>query len=305
MPAARLYPAGRELILRVERFSTNPIITPQLDDRIGTNINGPSLVRVPDWLPEPLGAYYLYFAHHKGKYIRMAYADDLEGPWTTYGPGVLDLQDSFFANSHQSHHVASPDVHVDGDRRQIRMYYHGVAQEGGQRSRVAVSGDGVHFEAREEVLGNSYFRVFRYDGYHYAVGMPGQFYRSRDGLTAFDEGPVLFSERMRHSALRLDGDTLRVFYSNCGDCPERILTAKIDLAPDWMEWRESESVVVLEPERDYEGAALPLEPSLRGLTEVSVRQLRDPAIYEEDGSVYLLYSVAGEDAIAIAKLSDI
>ena len=135
--------------------------------------------------------------------------------------------------------------------------------------------------------------------------MPGQFYRSRDGLTGFEKGPQLFSENMRHSALKLDGDTLSVFYSNCGDCPERILTAKIDLAPDWMEWRESESVVVLEPERDYEGAALPLEPSLRGLTEVSVRQLRDPAIYEEDGSVYLLYSVAGEDAIAIAKLSDI
>ena len=75
--------------------------------------------------------------------------------------------------------------------------------------------------------------------------------------------------------------------------------ATIDLAPDWMEWRESEPVVVLEPERDYEGAALPLKPSLRGLTEVSVRQLRDPAIYEEDGSVYLLYSVAGEDGIAI------
>ena len=157
------------------------------------------------------------------------------------------------------------------------MYYHGVAQEGGQRSRVAVSGDGVHFEAREEVLGNSYFRVFRYDGYHYALGMPGHFYRSRDGLTGFEEGPQLFSENMRHSALKLDGDTLSVFYSNCGDCPERILTAEIDLTPDWMEWRESEPVVILEPERDYEGAALPLEPSLRGLTEVSVRQLRDPA----------------------------
>ena len=223
--------------MRVERFSTNPIITPQLDDRIGTNINGPSLVRVPDWLPEPLGAYYLYFAHHKGKYIRMAYADGLEGPGTTYGPGVLDLQDSFFANSHQSHHVASPDVHVDGDRCQIRMYYHGVAQEGSQRSRVALSADGIHFEARQEVLGNWYFRVFQYGGYHYALGMPGHFYRSRDGLTEFEEGPQLFSEDMRHSALKLEGDTLRVFYSNAGDCPERILMATIDLAPDWMEWR--------------------------------------------------------------------
>ena len=244
-----------------------PIITPQLDDRIGTNINGPSLVRVPDWLPEPLGAYYLYFAHHKGKYIRMAYADDLEGPWTTYGPGVLDLQHSFFANSLQFHHVASPDVHVDGDRRQVRMYYHGVAQEGGQRSRVALSADGIRFEARQEVLGNSYFRVFQYGGYHYALGMPGHFYKSKDGLTGFEEGPVLFSEHMRHCALKLDGDTLRVFYSNAGDCPERILMAEIDLTPDWMEWRESEPVVVLEPEMDYEGADLPLEPSLRGLTE--------------------------------------
>ena len=44
------------MALKVERFQTNPIITPQLDDRIGTNINGPSLIRVPDWLPEPLGA---------------------------------------------------------------------------------------------------------------------------------------------------------------------------------------------------------------------------------------------------------
>ena len=71
------------------------------------------------------------------------------------------------------------------------------------------------------------------------------------------------------------------------------------------EWRESEPALVLEPEMEYEGALLPLEPSLRGLTEVSVRQLRDPAIYEEDGDTYLLYSVAGEDGIAIARLSDI
>ena len=183
------------------------------------------------------------------------------------------------------------------------MYYHGVAQDGSQRSRVALSADGIHFEARQEVLGNWYFGVFQYGGYHYALGMPGHFYRSRDGLTEFEEGPQLFSEDMRHSALKLEGDTLRVFYSNVGDCPERILMAAIDLAPDWMEWMESEPVVVLEPERDYEGAALPLKPSLRGLTKVSVRQLRDPAIYEEDGRVYLLYSVAGEDGIAIARLS--
>lgn len=287
--------------MQVERLATNPIVTPEMDSRIGTNINGPSLVRVPTWIEEPLGAYYLYFAHHKGAYIRMAYANDLEGPWETYGPGVLDLDDSFFASRT---HVASPDVHIDEESRQIRMYYHGVVKRGVQRSRVALSEDGINFEARKELLGSSYFRVFQYGGYHYAIGMPGVFYRSRDGLTGFVEGPTLFSEYMRHCAVRLQGDRLSVFYSNAGDCPERILVSEIDLTPDWMEWRTSAPSVVLEPETDYEGASLPLKPSRRGLTEVRVRQLRDPAIFEEQGETYLLYSVAGESGIAVARLHD-
>ena len=235
----------------------------------------------------------------------MAFADDLEGPWATFRPGVLDLQDSFFSNSRSPNHVASPDVHVDNDNRQIRMYYHGVVAKGVQRSRVALSEDGINFEAREELLGNSYFRVFRHGGYHYAIGMPGVFYRSKDGLTGFVEGPTLFTENMRHCAVRLAGDALSVFYSNAGDCPERILVSEIDLTPDWMDWKESAPSLVLAPETDYEGADMPLEPSERGLTEVRVRQLRDPAIFQENGETYLLYSVAGEAGIAIARLNDL
>ena len=63
-----------------ERLFGGPIIRPHMDGRMGGNINGPSLIRVPDWIERPLGAYYLYFAHHKGEYIRLAYADRLEGP---------------------------------------------------------------------------------------------------------------------------------------------------------------------------------------------------------------------------------
>ena len=43
-----------------------------------------------------LGDYYLYFAHHKGGHIRMAYADLPTGPWTLYEPGVVSLEDSGF-----------------------------------------------------------------------------------------------------------------------------------------------------------------------------------------------------------------
>ena len=66
--------------VRVERLLDVPIITPALHPSIGENIQGPSLIRVPEWVEGRLGAYYLYFADHKGRYIRLAYADDLLGP---------------------------------------------------------------------------------------------------------------------------------------------------------------------------------------------------------------------------------
>ena len=58
----------------------------------GANINGPSLIRIPDWIlpserADPSAVYYLYFAHHAGDYIRMAWATDVAGPWTLYQTG--------------------------------------------------------------------------------------------------------------------------------------------------------------------------------------------------------------------------
>ena len=77
---------------RAVRFPENPLLHAGMDPRIGTNLNGPSLIRVPDWVAAPLGRYYLYFAHHQGTFIRMAYADEVRGLWTVYRPGVLSLE---------------------------------------------------------------------------------------------------------------------------------------------------------------------------------------------------------------------
>ena len=82
--------------VRVSRLVDGPIVAPDLHPSIGVNIQGPSLIRVPDWVEGRLGAYYLYFADHKGSYIRLAYADKLTGPWTIYPPGSLHLQNSCF-----------------------------------------------------------------------------------------------------------------------------------------------------------------------------------------------------------------
>jgi len=107
---------------------------------------------------------------------------------------------------------------------------------------------------------------------------------------------------IRHSALWKKGDSLHVFWSQAGDVPERILMSTIDLSVDWREWRETESIDILYPERPWEGAGAPLEPSVRSVAYGNVNQLRDPAIFSEDDRNYLLYTVAGESSMGIVEI---
>ncbi len=319
---------------RARRLAGNPIVHPGLDARMGTSIQGPSLIRVPDWIEAPLGRYYLYFADHKGDYIRLAYADALEGPWTVHRPGSLQLARSGFPTvappvppdadqirvnlpgiapdgtpGIPSHlidatcpHIASPDVHVDTERRRIVMYYHGLVSYRVQRSRVVTSADGIDFGAPSDIVGPAYFRVFRHGGFTYAMTMPGIFHRSADGFADFKTGPRLFAPDQRHSALLKRGDSLHVFWTRVGEAPERIYCSQIDISGAWDEWRAGEASEVLRPEFDWEGANEPLEPSWRSAVSVPVNQLRDPAIFEEDGRTFLLYAGAGESNIGIAEL---
>ena len=230
-----------------------------------------------------------------------------------YSPGTLKLEDSYFPatcppcslapgqNAALYAHIASPDVHVREDLQQIVMYVHGRGV-GRQFTRHAVSNDGINFEGREEDLGRAYFRVIEHDGYFYAMSMPGNLYRSRDGLSNFEEGPNFFTPAMRHSALLIRDNQLYVFFTNRSDSPERIFLSTIDLSGDWINWTATEPVEVLRPETEWEGSDLPIEPSRGGYIDVRVNQLRDPAIYQEDNKTYLLYAVAGESGIAIAEL---
>lgn len=288
------------MTVQAKRFESNPIITMGMDASIGDNINGPSLIRVPDWVKDPLGRYYLYFAHHEGKNIRMAYADDLKGPWRIYSPGTLQMDQTACIN-----HIASPDVHVENAQRQIIMYFHGKTKLG-QLSFRAVSKDGINFTASEEPIGPTYFRVFEHDGAHYALARAegkdegAVLLRSGDGGVTFERGQSVLP-RCRHTAVLKRENKLLVFFSRGYDAPERILLATIDLEGDWRNWKASEPVTVLEPEMDYEGADLPVAKSDFGKVYHRVRELRDPAIFEEDGKTYLLYSIAGESGIAIAE----
>lgn len=294
--------------MNITRLDDNPIIHPGLDDSLGHNINGPSLVRAPGWVDRPLGRYYLYFAHHQGDHIRLAFADKLQGPWTVHPGGTVRLEQTPF-----DAHVASPDVHVLSGRQQVVMAFHGCYhQPRPQSTRFAVSDDGLAFRVLEPEWPATYWRVFPWDGAWYALAMPGRLLRSEDGLTGWVEGPQVVEppqvdnphSGMRHCAVRLQGHRLQVFYSRKGDCPERLVMTTMDLRPDWTRWRPGPVVEALRPETDWEGAAEPVGPSRSGAVHHRVHQLRDPALFEEDGTAYLLYSVAGEHGIAVARLDD-
>jgi hypothetical protein len=296
--------------VRAVRLPDNPIVTPASSPTLGENINGPSLIVVPSWVERPLGRYYLYFAHHSGKFIRLAYADRLAGPWQIHEPGTLRLDETPRCNDH----VASPDVHVDSARREILMYFHcpagaaGSVDIGQQKTFLAVSKDGLHFAAGSEPLGPAYFRVFRWRAFYYAVVRAGAILRSPDPRAAFDAGPALVpadsGRILRHAAVELHGNVLRIYYSWFGDEPERILVSEVRLTSDWSRWRSAKPVTVLGPERDYEGMDRPLEVSRPDEAAGRVRQLRDPAIFREGRRTYLLYSVAGESGLAIAELRE-
>jgi hypothetical protein len=117
----------------------------------------------------------MYFAHHRGMYIRLAYADSLHGPWKVYTPGVLNVSETALFRPQPDPayeiygvytHVASPEVLVDDANKRIIMWVHGQFSDGkkwpddpieahawlrrngyNQVTQVTVSTDGLHFRA--------------------------------------------------------------------------------------------------------------------------------------------------------------
>jgi hypothetical protein len=359
-----------KVVEAVRLNGANPIITESMFAAFGSttdgaNIDGPSIIRVPDWIspsnrPAATANYYLYFANHEGTYIRMAWAAELEGPWTLFnvgknntesvGQGVLDL--NLGGNNTISigngivikSHVASPDVHVDDINQQIVMYFHCRVDVNGtklnQKSLVATSADGLNFNMPVEggqpghgimpvILGESYFRVFSYAGGLYALSGGGNVYQAPNATepwsppAGFDFRNELWTRfgsqspfqrdldsaglrrlAVRHTAVRVVGDTLEVFYTRKGDAPERVFYSTIDLSVGSpAKWDPTyPPVEILRPEEIWEGVNDPLTASIDGMAPENVNQLRDPALYEENGQLYLFYTGRGEDAIGLVRL---
>jgi hypothetical protein len=279
----------------------------------------------------------MYFAHHKGAYIRLAYANSPAGPWKIYEPGVLNVRDTIFTRPQPDPpgsppslytHVASPEIFVDENNKQLVMYVHGMWTDGkrwpgdpaaalkwmrengyAQFTQTTVSRDGIHFEPRPGItLLTSYLRVFRWNGGTYGMARLGVLSKAGDPLAPFELGPNPFhpgpySGRVRHVAVLLRGKTLYVFFSAIGEATEKILLSTIALDGDWRSWKASPPVEVLAPRERYECPELPVVPSKAGESEGPENALRDPALFEEGGKVTLFYSVCGEQGIGGADVT--
>jgi hypothetical protein len=324
-----------DALVAARRFTQNPLVTVDMSVSLGNNVNGPTVIRVPEWIDHPLGRYYMYFANHMGAFIRLAYADAITGPWKIYEPGVLHVRDTALFRPQPDPpealadfytHVASPEILVDRDRRRLILWVHGwwtngerwpanladawawARQKGyAQATQVAESQDGLHFTVRPAITRTPYLRVFQYQGYSYGLS-GGRLARATDPLASFEIGPDPFRDgpyatRVRHVALLRRGNRLDVFFTAVADSPEHVLMSTIDLSSDWTSWRASPPVDVLQPETAYECADLPSAPSERGDVEGRVRQIRDLFVFEEGRKTVLFYSVCGEQGIAAAEIT--
>lgn len=155
-----------------------------ITDSDADNINGASLIRIPDWLTkdqraDPSAQYYLYFSHHQGNYIRMAWSSSVLGPYTLFnagnqedpsfpGKGVLDLgpedKMEWVNGAKMQGHVASPHVLLDSINQQFILFIHAPSNGKGssnfstesQKTFIGVSHDGLNFNgsiSEEELIG--------------------------------------------------------------------------------------------------------------------------------------------------------
>jgi hypothetical protein len=138
----------------------------------------PHVVRAADYVEDPLGTYYLYYApHERPGGIAMVYGDSLDGPWTEYEANPL--VSNVWAPHYSVSHVSSPHVIWNEVEQQFFLFFHGE----NSATRYATSPDGITwtyggvavtsdgttgpetsyarvFEHEVEGMGNRYVMVF-------------------------------------------------------------------------------------------------------------------------------------------------
>ena len=203
--------------MKVKRLDCNPIIHLSMSPSLGGNVNGPSLIQSAVMASGPARQVLPLFRApcrivHQAGILRPS-GRPLEHlrAWNAAHRAVPLLQPCRVTGRPRGRREA----------RDFACTTTAVVPDRVQRSKVAVSTDGLNFQASPESLGEPYFRVFQWTGYHYALGMPGVFYRSEDGTDQLRAGAYVVpgqhaahrpgcrrerrSEGLLHQRVRLTG----------------------------------------------------------------------------------------------------
>lgn len=217
--------------IRFVKSSANPILTTPDTDQ--ATIDWPWIIRVDGFLDAPLGRYYLFFATDHGEAngrILLAYADELAGPWTYYGP----VYQYNLTPGGSGTETETPAVIWDAPNDRFVMYHQQVGPTGAIAAQVtmrATSPDGITWTAGGIALDipatnpwpapghTGYFRPFRVGDQWIAYSLlSGTSYGarfalsySRDGVKfELDPRPLGYGAEWLGNNYRIDWNTSSV-----------------------------------------------------------------------------------------------
>ena len=283
--------------------------------KFNVNICNPCLLKVPSWCKNKLGKYYLYFADHRGKYIKMAYSNSLDKNWKFKEDGIININKFNDAINH----IASPEIYIDNKKKLIVLFTHSHSKSKiGQWTYVSISIDGINFyKVYNKILAPFYFRIFYYNNFFYGISKGGNLWKSKNYLNKFKQCQNLFDKKLsneilhnydgsvRHFSILIERNILYIFYTKIGDMPERIYYTSLKLNKDDANWKFKNEIELIRPTKKFEGSKLPLKKSKAGDTKKPENALRDPYMVKIYNNYYIFYCVKGEFGIAIAKINRI
>lgn len=193
----------------LERVGTDPLLIDVAQEHGYSNICCQAVIQVPDWVQNALGRYYLYFSHHKGSYIRLAYGDSPVGPWMIHKGGVLPLAQSGLPTSPN---VQGEDEGVlkalwrDFELPVIRDFLImswriRVSGQAARRARgiSASANTAPHIASPEIVADHESRRILMfYHGYDRRGGQSSRIAESPDGLSFHALDQEIFGVYLRH-----------------------------------------------------------------------------------------------------------
>jgi hypothetical protein len=128
-----------------------------------------------------------------------------------------------------------------------------------------------------------------HDGYHLPPHVSGR-----------DSGQP--GRQIRHGHIFAHDGRIHMTFSRIGDAPERCLHCEVVPADDWADWRFGPVSDLLRPAPSWEGGDLPMRPSIMGTAWDRLHELRDPALFTDNGQVYMAYCGGAESGLGIARV---